>query len=395
MHDALCVTRMGKGSIAKPYQTEALGLRISSLRERNKMEIDYSAALFKGSRLHRAACTPTKKGLLCSLALASAPVFGMPYTWYSIDTAAVAGGDVQCVGDPNSCNPDYSLIGYRQQYDSSDNVTSAIGQSFSFGAQATALSYFSIGVPPSYPSTYFAQSAVGSVQGSVDFGVMHASVSSLAERTAYELCYGGCLQNRGFATAGASGETGWLDEVTITSDSLAAGTEVSVQVRFALHSLLASTETSAPCTPYTYPLISLSGSFGVSGGNFLFSHGLCTGNEMMAEVRTFLLEVGQTYNVSSFLLFITNAYVHPGTSDTEGSAIDASNTSLFTFKILTPGAGYVSASNTVYLTDLPLAQTVPEPSSHVLVLSALGLLGITATKLKKLAYLWTPPENQA
>jgi hypothetical protein len=148
---------------------------------------------------------------------------------------------------------------------------------------------------------------------------------------------------------------------------------------------------TAPCAAFGGETFNYVTSEGSTGGLLLDagacnyyqpSPGVILGSNGVA-TTTITAHVGDTISLQQQLIVQTEARVGPGISDYEFAGLDASDTGYFILDVLTPGAGYTSASGTQYLTAFPTEPvSAPEPASMVLLAS--GLLGVMCLRSRRL-----------
>lgn len=155
----------------------------------------------------------------------------------------------------------------------------------------------------------------------------------------------------------------WWDTITVTSNTLAAGTAVT---------LMGSVELSAQVSPslaYPSPHTRAQASLNF-GGPSCCSIADTRTDTVTSATGSFQAVVGGSYQVFGSLIAHTgtNAFV----ADT-GSVEASARYYLWTS---TPGAGYISASGVNY------APPVPEPETYGLMLAGLGLMGLMIRRRK-------------
>lgn len=155
------------------------------------------------------------------------------------------------------------------------------------------------------------------------------------------------------AGAGASGSLEWGDTITIQSDTLPLGTPVQLQAALSLHRSLSG-------SPGTVVYASAYGPFGLS-----IYDSLSAPNPVQSVSKLVSTQVGSVLSLSGWMYFNAG-----GTSEGPGisALMDAWNTSRFTLEVLTPGAGYSSASG--------LGYAVPEPGTATLLGIGVAVAGL-------------------
>ena len=174
---------------------------------------------------------------------------------------------------------------------------------------------------------------------------------------------GGVYTNPGGASSAGFAGQGWVDQITIESNTLSPGTDVDVRIGWALDSLVGG-DIFGPCGPGSSPNVRMVAS-GL-GSLFDVAHTPCSGTDLMAETNVLHTHVGDSFGITAKLSYFTGACVEifcPSPNGTDTSQfVDVGNTSYFLFEVLTPGVTYSAASGTRFLTEIP-GVSVSEPAS--------------------------------
>jgi hypothetical protein len=305
----------------------------------------------------------------------SAPAHATATTYLELATAADATGDIP-------------LDSHSYQY---ENIGGG-PQTGTFGASAENLWI----IQNSHTGAAFVQSATANTYGKAEFGRLHAAVgaSGFEEAGAFE--YNPCIPdipcystNPYGAASFAGASLYWQDTITITSGTLPVGAAVQILYGVDLHASWGAlgNGSPAPCvgqginpsaTAQVQALGSGAAAIGLQTGacaRYIVTGSSVSSGDQITDV--FTAAIGDTFNFLGTLDAFASASVGVGSdpyTDKMGVGIDASNTSNFILRILTPGVTYVSDSGTIYPTDFP-AESVPEPTSlAVLTTGILGLL---------------------
>lgn len=236
------------------------------------------------------------------------------------------------------------------------------------------------------PITWYSQAQAGG-NGSAEPGRLHAyaSASALMNPTTQSLVYEDNVTkeikeytavNPVHAYAQATVRVGWQDTLTITSDTLPAGSLVNVDLTAVLDSTISNphnTPNTGVTTTFYASSPSTSLSFQVAGS---------TTSNTASKSRAWTFRVGETVTLTAYLNVSAYAWAGYNINYTgqivpnDATFVDASNTGHYYFDIA-PGvdASVVSSSGHNYSVTAP----VPEPAS-LLSLLLIGGLALTSRR---------------
>ena len=160
----------------------------------------------------------------------------------------------------------------------------------------------------------------------------------------------------GGANASAQGQ--WSDTITITSNTLASGTPVTFLATISLHRTISGTP---PASVSAF----VNGPFGLT-----LTDTLASPNAAQSVSTIVNTTIGSVMSATSTLSLSAGAGAIAPFS-LSGSVL-AENTALFSFKPITPGASYTTASGVTF---------VPEPASAWLMLCGIVLTGLSRVRV--------------
>jgi hypothetical protein len=267
---------------------------------------------------------------LSAMLVAHSPVFADGFSQiYSTDAATVLFGD----------------FGTPQNFSGGPSPTVTVQTANASGSVST----------PDASGTASASSSGSVLYGAIDGSVRAASAGSDSGGP-------GILPAQGFAAFLGD----WEDTLTVTSNSLALGTPVSLLFTLAVNS---STSCSSSLdTNLTVASLNISGAKSVEVVNTA-----CNVNLDQTEQELVATSVGSALNIEGFL----NLKVTSNPTNGSSAAVSIDPTSAVFVDSETAGAGYLSASGKSYVT--PPAQT-PEPASSAML--AIGLLALAIWKIR-------------
>lgn len=210
--------------------------------------------------------------------------------------------------------------------------------------------------------------AAASASGEVQFGSITGALGATSSESSSLFPPGVQLTN---AAGSAEFDGTWVDELTVTSNTLAAGEPVEL-------AFLLSADLNLTCSDSGQASVSAVASMTGSIFSAQLSDQVCNSAFKQSQTLTVLTNVGATIPIQGQLNLVTSA---AGLNElTVSSSIDPS-AQVF-IDSLTPGASYTTASGTNYSSPAH----VPEPSSLLLLGSELlALLGVSrvATRARK------------
>lgn len=180
----------------------------------------------------------------------------------------------------------------------------------------------------------------------------------------------------------ASGETRFDDAITLVSSVLAPGTPVDVRFDILLRDDLyqGSTDPVAGDTPVVGDTGSASFQYFVAGGSLGGGgSGVLDAHAADERIITILVNaaVGDIIAFNEDLMVTAYAYSDWAPWQFRGARlyVDSGDSALTIINVLNPDVGYVAASGTVYGTEFPSPDVIPEPMSLMLLVS--GLAGVS------------------
>ena len=299
-----------------------------------------------------------------------------PFTYYQADTNVASYGGIYCVGDCSNNITDPNNVYSDRRSTSSGRIESIDGGSYSITSGASSVSDLSVGTYPDIAGSIYSQVVTAHISLDVHGDTIHAQVSSVAVRSAYGLCLSSmCVYNEGRAGGAASASAGWVDTITFQTLDNSVDTPIVIQFGVYMHSIVGATPS---LNKNNLALINLDASLGVSGGSWNLTHTADSGQEWMGDTRTFSVLSGRTYGISAGMILNAQTFVgidqYGVTGDNASVGLDAGDTAFTTVNILTSGASYRTASNTVFLSGIPVLPAVPEPNTLWLLLAGLSVL---------------------
>ena len=189
--------------------------------------------------------------------------------------------------------------------------------------------------------------------------------------------------------AQTSANFNWLDQVTVTSTTLADGTPVNLLLTEVLNASMTSAGNAGSTVLYTVLTNALQDNGSIGALQTVFNNGAFSSNPgidcsgLCSASQSVILQsaVGQTFDMRADMFLSAFAFeassTQPTTHANAFAQLDAGHTGKLFLDSLTEGASYTTASGTTYFSP------IPEPSTILLL--GFGLIGLAAWRRKHAA----------